>query len=204
VLSGLRADGPGFFHVGRYVLFVFVTGDPTDWPDSPFDAWSFIPERIYLAEQLRHASGSGRRRAVPIDRAHTLIQETAQPGRLDGRHLLARGERIVAELALFRARRVKVGATALERGILIGRAARCDSGGALEDQRLSRVHLLIVAVREQIYAIDTASTNGSRLADEPGHLRVRALPDRAELELADVAQIGWRRSCFEDGPAAWG
>jgi len=50
----------------------------------------------------------------------------------------------------------------LERGILVGRDDRCSHGGH-EEGNLSRVHLVLLSVDDEVWAIDTASTNGTRV-----------------------------------------
>lgn len=195
VLGGVRADGPAFFTAGNYALFFFTTGDPTDWPESAADAWSFIPERVYLEERPQVARGSARRPAVAIERPITLIQGTGAPSRI-GRRLLRRGERAVAELTLTGAggsRRVQVGDAALADGVLIGRSDRCDASAALRDPSLSRVHMLLITIGERTYALDTASTNGSYLAGDPDNaLELRALEPGDVLDLAGVARVTWQ------------
>jgi hypothetical protein len=56
-----------------------------------------------------------------------------------------------------------LGATAARRGVLLGRYERCDAAGlpVLSDAALSRVHLLLLELEGALYALDTASTNGS-------------------------------------------
>jgi hypothetical protein len=58
---------------------------------------------------------------------------------------------------------VPIGGEALDRGIVLGRYSRCARRGLtpLSNSSLSRVHLLVTRVDDQILAFDTASANGS-------------------------------------------
>ena len=195
VLGGIRADGPAFLAAGNYAFFFFPTGDPTDWPESGRDAWSFIPERVYLEELPPVARGSAPRPMVPIDKPITLVQGTRSPTRV-GRSLLRSGERGIADLVITgsqRRRCFEVGPRALADGILIGRSERCEAASALRDPNLSRVHLLLVSINGRPYAIDTASTNGSFLATAPDiAVSLRSLEGPEIFDLAGVAQIAWK------------
>lgn len=197
-LGGVRADGPAFLAAGNYAFFFFVTGDPTDWPRAAAQAWSFIPERVYLEERERWARGSARRRAVgravPLSRPITLIQETGPASRLAAHSLVARGEARVAELLVTSAggsRCIPIGPTALEDGVLIGRSDRCESSELLRDSNLSRVHLLIIEIAGVPYALDTASRNGSFIDAGPA-FGLCALDSARTLHLADAARVMWR------------
>lgn len=75
--------------------------------------------------------------------------------------LLKDGEEHVVELRVEagdRVDRMALGASALERGVLVGRADRCAS--ILTASRISRVHVLVIAIDGQVVAVDTGSTNG--------------------------------------------
>ena len=93
--------------------------------------------------------------------------------------------------------RYEVHAADLERGLLIGRYERCAFGA--EDERLSRVHLLLLRDGEQIWAIDTASSNGTTAGGAA--LRQLRLGPSAELDLADAVTFRWTADPLEgDGP----
>ncbi len=89
---------------------------------------------------------------------------------------------------------VVLGERALDAGILLGRYERCDTHGAsvLDDDNISRVHVLIIRIDDVVYAVDTASTNGTYLAcgDE---VRIISLSGGTELILGDdLARMEWR------------
>jgi hypothetical protein len=201
-VSAIRSDGPAFLSSANHVFFVFITGDPTDWPDSAADAWSFIPERIFLEERVR-AGGSGTHRPAPpasgpAPRSITLIERVAGPTRAEVAGQLVEGEPPVAEIAVRNrtgVHRFPVGARAIEDGIIFGRADRCDSARVFQNQALSRVHLLLISINGEIVAIDTASTNGCyRGIDYAGELRVARLDPGVPVFLGSTASVSWRRA----------
>jgi hypothetical protein len=73
-------------------------------------------------------------------------------------------------------------------GVLIGRYDRCAFGA--EDTRLSRVHLLIVRDGGEIWAVDTASSNGTTAAGEP--IRQHRLGDATRLLLGGRVHLRWQ------------
>jgi hypothetical protein len=96
-------------------------------------------------------------------------------------------------------RRVRVGRDAAERGILLGRYARCDSSDLLSDIGVSRTHLLVILVEGTLYGIDTASTCGSYVVRDERLVEFRelALTGAQDVELALVderVRIRWCES----------
>jgi len=85
----------------------------------------------------------------------------------------------------------------LERGLLIGRYDRCGLTPT-EDNRLSRVHLLLLSLDGDTYAIDTASTSGVRCQGRRVH--VARLGESAELAFGGVT-LRWQSRPL-DGEAA--
>jgi hypothetical protein len=88
---------------------------------------------------------------------------------------------------------VRVGVGGADRGLLLGRYSRCDTAGAtsLSLEKISRVHLLVVRIGDDLWAIDTASTNG--MASGGTGVRVHRLQAGDELSLADgVGAVRWR------------
>jgi hypothetical protein len=87
---------------------------------------------------------------------------------------------------------LRLGARAIEQGVLLGRYERCDTAGLpmFADHSISRVHLLVIQIDGALYAIDTASMNGTW----QGGLSVRSaklLPGTV-LRLACHATVEWR------------
>jgi hypothetical protein len=75
----------------------------------------------------------------------------------------------------------------LERGLLIGRYERCQLAG--DDRSLSRVHLLVIRDDDGVWAVDTASRNGTFLS---GRLVTAVQLDKQlELMLAQAMALSW-------------
>lgn len=192
-MRGLRAEGPAFVRVAGHSIFVLPIGDPSDWPDSPTDAWSMLPERVYFDEM--RASPDGSLTNMPLDCRHkSMIFRTHGPRDTgSGESLVERGD-LAGTLELLgatRSGRMTIGDRALRDGILLGRYARCDGAEMLEDLSMSRVHLLLLHTDDALLAIDTCSRNGSHL---PGHsmARVIAVSSETEIHLGKQTRIRWR------------
>jgi hypothetical protein len=102
----------------------------------------------------------------------------------------ARGAR-VAEVELGTAagyERFTVHEAELERGLLVGRSERCQVGS--RDEKMSRVHLLIIRDGEDVWAVDTGSTNGTT-ADGQTIRRTR-MHDGAALVMAEGVIMRWQ------------
>ena len=163
-LRGLCAEGPAILRCAGYVLYVLPLGDPTDWPSDALDAWSILPERVYLRE------------AGPRD---------------TGMMLALRDVAGVIEMA---GGVLAVGSDTLRDGLLLGRYLRFDGTSYIDDDiQLSRVHLLLVEVDGTLLAIDTASIHGVRVAGRPPE-RIAEVPDRAELVLGGTRMAFSRRA----------
>jgi hypothetical protein len=179
-LEGIAVEGPAFIRCSSFALFFFPTGDGIPWPDDPAAGWQCIPERVYLEE--RDASPGERRRARrdrraapaqggpsadPVPGEAPITHITSIRGPLhSSQELLASGEPTLGELRLRRdgdEHTLRVGEEAARRGILLGRYDRCDAHGSpgLDDARVSRVHLLLYRLDDELYAVDAASTNGT-------------------------------------------
>lgn len=202
-MEALVAEGPMFVRCGRYALFLLPTGDPTAWPDAAEDGWACIPERIYFEEQgarpERWRQRARRRRLPAAQPQHasrsTVVQTMRGPARLRA-SLLEEGERPAGTLHVSTGsttQALAVGRRALAEGLLLGRYDRCDGDGpaVFTDPKISRVHLLVVAVQDRVYAVDAASTNG--IARRGGsEQRVIALDPGVEVLLGDdLGVVRW-------------
>ncbi len=145
-----------------------------------------------------HALGKSRH-SSPDPKRITMVQAMRGPTRAKSR-LLAPGELPIGNLrvATTKASQVLIiGAIAAQRGILLGRYDRCDTHGAqvLTDNNISRVHLLVLGVGDMLYAIDTASTNGTWLREDDGHCReIRIMPLVPDVDVLlgeDLASLRW-------------
>ena len=73
--------------------------------------------------------------------------------------------------------------------LLVGRDDRCSHGGQ-DEGNLSRVHLVLLSVDDEVWAIDTASTNGTRAFSGPP-FRQLLLSGETQLILADALALLW-------------
>ncbi len=219
-VEAVTAEGPAFIRCGGYALFCFTTDEGNVWPDDPVDGWECIPERIYL--QKRAAEPDRWQREQPrsfhehtgeidISRssgsAITLVNTSPGPLAADA-DLLADGEEPLGRLRIWSRKRKEnliVGASALDRGVLLGRYDRCESNArsVLRRDSISRVHLLVLRVAGELYVIDTASSNGTWLSvadsdhSDADWRRIRLMPLADGLTFClgnEKTKIRWRAS----------
>jgi len=204
-LRGLRCEGPGLLRCGGYALFVMPLGDPTDWPAQAEDAWAFLPERVYFDELDRSAQGSVHRvpraprlgtPAMPVlsnSITHrSLIISTHGPRDTSDGCLVESGD-LAGTLELVGPKNrgmIRIGHDELRDGVLIGRYARCNNAKLADDPSLSRVHALLLQIDDAIVAIDTASLNGTREANQP-KARLITLTGDTELVLGTATRARW-------------
>ena len=209
-LRAARCDGPAILRCAGYTLFVLPLGDPTDWPAAAADAWAAMPERVYLDERAdpvdraRPAPAAPAARAfphgsaahAPVGRASSRQSRiTAVPGpRHHSVRLVTEDDR-VGTLELRgpgRTQSIHVGQRALRDGILLGRYHRCD-GGIPDDASLSRVHALLIQLDHTLCVVDTASTNGTSLPDQPTARLIELAPGApTDLVLSASTTLRWR------------
>jgi hypothetical protein len=215
-LEAATVEGPAFIFIGRYALFCFPTSATDDWPEDPKAALAALPQRLYSderdAEPDRWRRGHHAHRAKNewaegskvedqepfADRRSSVITRVTSVNgpsraRVDA---LGPGDELLGTLEV-QSRlghdEVRVGVGGADRGLLLGRYSRCDTAGAtsLSLEKISRVHLLVVRVGDDLWAIDTASTNG--VASGGTGVRVHRLQAGDELSLADgVGAVRWR------------
>jgi len=92
------------------------------------------------------------------------------------------------------AQTVVLGERVLNGGVLLGRYERCDTHGAsiIDNDNISRIHVLLIRVDDVVYAVDTASTNGTYLT-RGDEIRIVSLSGGTELVLGeDLARLEWR------------
>jgi hypothetical protein len=182
-------------------LLLFPTGGAAhEWPEDPDAAWSRIPPRVYL-ERMPAGSRPGPAPSLVewacpagVDSGAITLASTFPgpvfPSLSFGGHGPAQGELVVG--SPFGRVAVRLDAVAARRGVLLGRYDRCDTTGlpVLSDPALSRVHLLVLELDGALYAIDTASRNGTWCGPE----RVRAvrIQPGVRLSLAGKAVVEWR------------
>jgi hypothetical protein len=203
-LEALASEGPLMVRCASFVIMMFPTGAASPpWSEDPQKAWARIPERLYTAARVAGDEGMpkdapwiwhmGSEPDLADPGAATLVPSF--PGPMFATRDLAasdpaRGELLVGSRAGQAA--LRLGALAAAQGILLGRYERCDTAGipAFSDAALSRVHLLVIELDGALYAVDTASTNGSWRGSESIR-SVKLLPG-AGLRLARDARVEWR------------
>jgi len=170
--EAIASSGPLFLQIASYVLFLLPTGaSQRPWTHGAQETWrSFAPRTQQILPppqplKSRSAPAPGSLRLATI----TIQSSSQQAGDLTSTHA--------------------VWSDQLERGILVGRDDRCSHGGA-DEGNLSRVHLVLLSVDDEVWAIDTASTNGTRAADG-GPFRQILLSGEKELVLADALSLRW-------------
>ena len=193
-LRGLRCEGPALLRCGGHAVFVLPLGDRSDWPDSATDAWAMLPERVYFDELDAVPDSSIRITPMSTSTQRSMIICTPGP-RDSSDSLVIQGHRDHAGTLEIIGRhhrgRLSLCHDSLRDGVLIGRYARCDGAGLLDDHSLSRVHLLLLHVDDAFIAIDTASRNGSHLPGEP-NARVITIAGDTELMLGSKTTARWR------------
>jgi hypothetical protein len=201
-LEAVEASGPLLLWCGSLGLLLFPTGGGTPtWPEDADAAWSQVPERRYLekapASAERGPAAEVKARPLhppePAATTTTLVSTFAGPvfPSLDPDESdPPRGELRVDSASGGAA--VRIGAKAAHRGVLLGRYGRCDTAGlpVLTDSGLSRVHLLVLELDGALYAIDTASKNGSWCGGE--RMRATRILPGLRISLAGTATVEWR------------
>lgn len=187
-VGGALVEGAGLFRAGGYALIAFATGRGTGgaWPVRAQDAWAALHQRATGPRVIPMDPGLPPRPRLEASPAPSVSvirgplktsEALLEPGGVRACTLRIDSEGHRARLALDEA--------ALGRGVLLGRYARCDSGAVLRIEEISRVHLLVVRVEEDLVAIDTASTQGTYLEPDA--------PQRAHvvvLSKGEVAHLG--------------
>ncbi len=201
-LEALESAGPIMVRCASFALLLFPTAEADEpWPEDPDAAWRRVPDRAYLDSTSADPERWSRPGGVAVRFAPAPSDDRAQttsivsfPGPVflsptPANAEPARGEIQVsswsgnASLLLHR--------EAARRGALLGRYERCDGAGlpCLSNPTLSRVHLLVVESGGALWAIDTASKNGTWLGAQPIR-RARLDPGR-RLTLAGHVTVEW-------------
>lgn len=193
--SALVSDGAVYLAAAEYALWVVPAQVLQGLPDRAKDAWEALPPRHFLDRRAPEAPPPARSWAAsratqyPIDDI-THVTMSAPPLLLhqDQEPEIGWG---VLRLASGRQKaRHPVSAERLERGVLLGRYERCGLTIAGLDS-VSRVHLLVVRIGDEVWAIDTASTNGVKRRGQ--RISAVVLDAQDDLVLADSLSVTWTR-----------
>jgi hypothetical protein len=167
--------------VGRFAIGVLPIG-PEGPLDDPHLAWESLPERRFAAARLASDRPRGGLRDSTV--THTLppVVFGSDPvvGRVAG---MMRVEGTDGNTEC------RISEDQLDRWLLFGRYERCQLA-LVGDHMLSRVHLMVVRVGEQLWAVDTASTNGTRRNGAP--VSASPLQGAASLLLGRECLVRWK------------
>lgn len=192
--EAVMAQGPLYAVVGQYaLLFIPVRGrSGAPWPARAEEAWRALPPRQFIdrrhpntarLHRSRRLRPDGREYQTDITRVGPLLSLSGHEER----------ETAWGELRLMRDGEVErhcISRERLEQGVLLGRYDRCGIRLSGLDS-ISRVHLLLVRLGEDVLAIDTASTNGTWRGRKEIETTTLGEPD--SLELGSVLRLYWRR-----------
>jgi hypothetical protein len=193
-LAALSAEGPVFFGAARYQFFVFPTGGGLPWDDDAADPWASLAPRV-LSDR-RVGSRPLPKPDLPQRAPGGITVVNVSAGPLAAAHaLLGDGEPAAGHLVVGSGafeERIAIGERALDRGVMLGRYRRCDSAGmaAFSDDRISRVHALVVRDEGEIYLVDLCSTNGVWVGDK--EVRLRRLIAGEEFRLGSRTGVRWQ------------
>jgi hypothetical protein len=196
------SSGPTYLAIGAFALWCLPCGPSIEWPERASTAWDVMPARSFVD---RRAPLSPSRRAG----VHALPPPKKKGGPYRGYDDSSRittlapplllGDDDEPELAWATIRLQSRGAKAkrsvsaerLGQGLLIGRYERCGLSLGEIDKNVSRVHLLLVRIGSDVWAIDTGSTNGVR-KDGKGIAAV-ILDDIDRLEFGSNMALDWTK-----------
>lgn len=197
-VAAMKADGTCFWSVGTWNLMAIYTEPDQDWPEDPAEAWAQLPPRDAPWIPSTLGRPELRARAYPFLRgaangapgtSTTQILHLEQPEELG---LLPPDSPLaVGALFLPDRRSVRLSVNALTRGVLIGRYGRCgvDQDLLAADESISRIHLCLVQDPTGLWAVDMASTNGTRVDGDK--VRAMRLGRQADLTLARSTRLRW-------------
>jgi hypothetical protein len=208
--AAVIASGPVYVSIGSNALwFVPASGiGSAGFPARAEDAWKALPPRVFIDRRSAATERSSGRKSVP-DRSsdpfppphedgpgseedRTVITCVAPPLLLgdDDEPEVAWGELRLERGAQRQLRGVS--AERLEQGVLVGRYDRCGILMSSDNSGISRVHLLLVRIGTEVWAIHTASTNGLFRGETP--IEAEVLRDTDALILDVDVTLRWKRA----------
>ena len=152
-----EASGPLILSASDFIFFCIPTGQPVPWDRDGGDPWATLRPRVVTRQSPRNLQG---RESV----VGSLSVQTPF------------GQRVCA-----------FGAKALERGVLVGRAPRCDV--VVPIQTVSRVHAVLLLLQDGLRVIDAGSTNGTWRMDE--EVKIARVHEGDRLALGEEAVLAW-------------
>ncbi|EYF08351.1 FHA domain-containing protein [Chondromyces apiculatus] len=197
--AAVIADGPLYFSVHGYGIWLVPADLSAGWSGRAQDTWEALPGRVFVDRRPpgrgTQAPGEASARFSPGSTPHNA-EEISHVTGVGAPLVLGDPDSIEIGWGTLRlshrGRRLRheVSAERLERGVLIGRYERCGLEIKAEPE-ISRVHALLVKIGADVWAIDAASTNGLWRGD----MAVRAEPLRHDdtLRLGRTVTLQWTR-----------
>lgn len=182
-LAAIDADGHLFLQAPGVVLAFFPTGVPLPWDPSAARPFATLPPVVPTRTQSPPRpifDGS--------DRFHlstAIVREG--PVEIRPEALCLPDEVPAGQLVLSSdtaTQTLRIGYSALDRGVVLGRYDRCSGSRVLDDHRVSRVHALVFRRDHTLWIADVGSTNGTFLDGE--EIRCAPLRPGAAVELGPV------------------
>lgn len=194
------SDGSTYLSLGPFALWFLPCGVSAPWPSRGAEAYRAMPSRSFVdrrspAERRAGAPalpppkmrggpyrGFGEFTRVTTHAAPLLLGDDEEPEVAWGTLRMQSGNA--------KAKR-RISAERLEQGLLVGRYERCGLSIGQIDRNVSRVHMLLVRIGPEVWAIDTGSTNGVRLNGKS--IDAETLGETARLEFGSGMTLDWTR-----------
>lgn len=153
----VEASGPLILCASDFLFFCFPTGQPVPWDRDSRDPWSTL--------RPRQVSRSVSEWPAPAEELAGRLSVQSESG----------------------ARGAAFGASALRRGVLVGRAARCDL--VVPVGTVSRIHAVFLQLEDGLWVMDAGSTNGLWRGDE--EVKIARVVEGQPLELGSGPVVTW-------------
>jgi hypothetical protein len=154
----VESVGALFLRASEFVFFCIPTGQPVPWNPDDAQPWSTL---------------------LPRAESHVESPDEPVPGRPIGK-LEVRG--------LAGARGFRLDAASLRRGVLVGRADRCEVRLPLDT--ISRVHAVMLQLGDEAFLVDAGSTNG--IWRDERQVRIAQLVDGVTFDLGREVSLRWQ------------
>ncbi len=162
LLRSVDANGTLILRAASFSLVLVPTGAPVPWDRDAGDPWSTLPPRVLVADE--RAEPNAPRRTLEHRVGETNVAFRDGPSEPGDAPLLAPDESVAGQLTLSISgthETLVVGGRALDRGVILGRYARCAGDTAAFSDDVSRVHAVLVRVGGVVHLVDAGSTNGT-------------------------------------------
>ena len=188
VLRGVDASGPFVLRAASYSLFLFPTGAPPPWDRHAADPWSTLPPRLVSSSERSPRRPSSGPRADPGQTAVGVREGPCEAGPLPA---LEPGETAAGLLLIENGGAqecVAVGSRALERGLILGRYARCTGDTGVTTNDVSRVHAVLIEQDGEVHLVDAGSSNG--VSRDGGPVKCEAIAPARTYHLGSM-RVSW-------------